>query len=536
MAKKSQAKDHIPQIVSIVPVLRDGKVSLKKDARNHLGSPDSLYFDEQEEILLTAVATPSSTPAESTARYLHLSEEVLASLELSRGDLLALIQRDGALALKKLEVLERAADRARVIDYETPHKVERVAETNPMPNELLPALQKKHGHLSLRYDARNFLQDRETFGAWKSRKLLGITAPSDAELRNKLIEDRLDARREDDSWDGDVVLTARNLRELGELGLTRDDDAIARAARWLLDRPRSQWNSGMFFLTDELVAEQARFLEEKKRFRALKTSEMKRVAAGDDLISMPCGPRIMWPNGLVLEALLTLGYEEDERVRETLSMMAIHDWCECGYQNGMKNWRQGEGPNAEKLDHFEQNCIGEYRYGGLPDIDELAGMDLTKKTGLRLLRAAHAVEGANDIYPLNMPIHFQGCEVITTRAMSQVLNPKMRQFAEAHLWRYASRQHAPDGAFAHEKHGYCENSQPALLQVFADFDHPASKVAIIRSLPWIVDAQNEDGSWGEDPIKDATTFAVLSALERIRDHLPSGFPSFPEPEIIKHRR
>lgn len=258
MAKKSQAKDHIPQILSIVPLLKGGKISLKKGVKTYLGNADSLFFNAQAEILLTTVETPSSTPAECTTRHLHLPDAILASLELAKGDLLALIQRDGAVALKKLEVLERASDRTRIVDCETPHKVERVAEINPML----------------------------------------------------------------------------------------------------------------------------------------------------------------------------------------------------------------------------------------------------------------------DVYPLHMPIHFQGCEVITTRAMSKVRDPEMRRFAEAHLWRYASRQHAPDGAFAREKHGYCENSQSALLQVFALFDHPASKVAIMRSLPWIVESQNEDGSWGEDPIKDATTVAVLSALRLVRDELP----------------
>jgi hypothetical protein len=150
-------------------------------------------------------------------------------------------------------------------------------------------------------------------------------------------------------------------------------------------------------------------------------------------------------------------------------------------------------------------------------------MDLTRKTGLRLLRAAHSVEGTTDVYALHMPIHFQGCEVITTRAMSRVRDPTMRRFAESHLWRFASRQHAPNGAFVHEKHGYCENSQPALLQVFAAYDHPASRVAIMRSLPWVVETQNGNGSWGEEPVCDAATFAVLGALDRAQDWLPSGF-------------
>jgi len=86
-----------------------------------------------------------------------------------------------------------------------------------------------------------------------------------------------------------VVLTARHLRELGELGMTRGDEAVSQSARWLLGRPRSQWNPGMFFLTDELVAEQARFLEEKKRFRALKAAAMMRMSDGEPS-SWPASP------------------------------------------------------------------------------------------------------------------------------------------------------------------------------------------------------------------------------------------------------
>ena len=512
----------IPQIVSIVPLLADGKVSLKKDVRDYLGGGDALYLHENTEITLSVEKTRSSVPAQLAGRHLMLSPDVLASLELTAGDLLAMIQRDGAVALKKLEVVERDADRARVVDYETARKVERVAETNPVPDELIPALQKKHRGLRWRYPIRSFLRGRATLGAWKARRLLECAEPDDEQLRARLVGERLETQCEDGSWHHDVVLTARHLRELGELGMRRDGAGVSRAAQWLLDRPRSPWNPGMFFLTDELVAEQARSLEEKKRFRALKAAEMKRVAAGDDLITMPCGPRIMWPNALVLEALLSVGCEDDERVQTALALMVTHDWCECGYQNGLKSWRQTEAPDAARLASFEQDCMGEFRYGGISGIGELDKMDLTRKTGTRLRRVARAVEGEMEVYPLGMPIHFQGCEVISTRAMSRVHDETMRRFAQAHLWRFASRQHAPDGAFAPEKHGYCENSQPALLQVFAAYDHPASKVAIMRSLPWMVTAQNEDGSWGEEPVTDAATWAVLGALDRVRDLLPAG--------------
>ena len=60
-----------------------------------------------------------------------------------------------------------------------------------------------------------------------------------------------------------------------------------------------------------------------------------------------------------------------------------------------------------------------------------------------------------------------------------------------------------------------------MLQVFSYYDHPASRVAIMRSIPWIIDNQHPDGSWGEDDRKDASTLAVLQALLRVNDLLPA---------------
>jgi hypothetical protein len=117
--------------------------------------------------------------------------------------------------------------------------------------------------------------------------------------------------------------------------------------------------------------------------------------------------------------------------------------------------------------------------------------------------------------------HFQGCEVITTRALSRVQDEGMRRYAEAHLWRFASRQQAPDGLFPEESYG-TGLTRTGFLQLFARYDHPASKVAIMRALPWIVAAQNEDGSWGEGGGKDVATYAALSALASLGELLPAG--------------
>jgi hypothetical protein len=241
---------------------------------------------------------------------------------------------------------------------------------------------------------------------------------------------------------------------------------------------------------------------------------------GDDLIVAPCGPRIMWPNGLCLDALLRAGYEGHKRVQAALRTLTIEDWCECGYQHGTSSWRRSEPMTAEQLAEFEAVCMAQYRYGGLRGPDALAHADLAAPTWEQM-RVSRRATDEGDIYTLQRPEHTQGCEAITTRSLSHVRDPRARQFAEAHLWRFASRQHAADGSFPHESYG-SGLSQAGFLDLFARYDHPLSKVVILRALPWIVDAQNEDGSWGEAKTVDATTLAVLKALHSLGDLAPRG--------------
>jgi hypothetical protein len=170
------------------------------------------------------------------------------------------------------------------------------------------------------------------------------------------------------------------------------------------------------------------------------------------------------------------------------------------------------------IEAFEQQCMHQYRYAGLRSLDALAKADMSQPT-FEYPRIALAATARGDEYMLQMRTHIQGCEFITTRAMSRVHDKKMRRFAEAHLWRFASRQLAPNGTFAKESYG-TGFDQAGILEAFARYDHPVSKVVVMRSLPWIVTAQNEDGSWGEDPRRDVSTLAIVSALSSVRAYLP----------------
>jgi hypothetical protein len=517
----------IPQIVAIVSISTEGKLNLKKAVRQHLGlqGGQSIFLDLKGEVLISTELTTGAEISVGKGNRIQLSADALGKLGIGGKCLVGLLQRPNAVAVKKVEVVEEEGEQARLVDVETMYEITRRAETNPMPQVLLPRLSERHRGLTLRYDVMGFLQGRRTLAAWKARQLLGRTEPADEILRKAFVRERLEKQEEDGSWEGLVTVTARNLRELADLGLTRQDDEIQRAVDWLMDRPQSTYNPGMFFASDELVAEQARIIAERQRgnrlrFRELKRSEQKRVIAGDDLIRTPCGPRIMWPNGLVLEALLRLGYEDHPRVQKALAFMTTRDWCECGYQHGSSDWRSVNPLEMDQIEAFEQICIDEFRYGGISSARKLEQADMAHQP-FALPRIARTSMAEGDIYLLRMPVHIQGCEFITTRAMSQVRDARMRRFAEAHLFRFASRQHSPNGEFAKERHG-SGFPQAGILEAIARYDHPASKVVVMRALPWIVDTQNPDGSWGEESDKDGSTYAILSALVSLGDHLPSG--------------
>jgi hypothetical protein len=516
----------IPQIVAMAALSAEGKLGLNKAVRQHLGLQEGqgLFVSAQDEVTLSAKKEVGiEIPVEARGRV-RMPAEALSKLGADPPALVGLVERPDGVAVKGVDIVEVEGERARLVDVETAQQITRRAETNPMPDVLIPRLEAQYRELELRYDVRAFLEGRQVLEAWQARQLLGIAGPADEALRQALIADRVQAQEGNGSWAGDVVLTARALRELAVLGLTGKDRAVQRAVDWLVNRPQSAYNPGMFFSTDALVEEQARIVADRKegrggRFRVLKTSEKKRVMAGHDLIRAPCGPRIMWPNALVLEALLSLGYEAYERVQRALRTMMAHDWCECGYQHGSSDWRRVKPLTKGDIETIEAACIAQFRLGGMSSVEALKEADLAHRS--HVLRVSRASTVRGDEYLLRMPAHIQGCEFVTTRAMSRVTDDRMRRFARAHLWRFAGQQHAPNGEFDRESHG-SGFEQAGMLDLFASYDHPASRVAILRSIPWIVETQNEDGSWGEGSRVDASTSAVVRALVSVGDHLPPG--------------
>ena len=132
-----------------------------------------------------------------------------------------------------------------------------------------------------------------------------------------------------------------------------------------------------------------------------------------------------------------------------------------------------------------------------------------------MLRVEHIQRDGVDEYPLKIDDHgLQPCEVITVRALGHLQEGTLRRLAEAHLWRFAGRQYAANGRFT----GYNNDGmfqQPLYLSLFGLYDTPVARTVILRSVPWILENQNEDGSWGDEKERESATLAVIRALRRV---------------------
>lgn len=536
--------DTIPQIVAITSLSSDGAVTLRKTVRQHLGlsagQPVMIHVDG--EVTLSAAPCEDGDTFVPTSRRgkLDLPEAVLQHLGVPQPEYVALVERPGAVAIKRAIVEVADGEHARFLDLETVTTVTRRIEMNPLPDIVISTLSSSLANLSLRYDVVRYLSGRDSLHAWAARRSLGTPDPGDDRLPDRLIAERVEAQREEGAWgDGNacVVQTARVLGELADLGLDRQARAVQRGVAWLMERPQSDHNPGQWFVYDELVPLQAEVVAEREamtrgtrpRFRALRAGEIHNVMKGHDLIRAPCGPRIMWPNGLVLDALLRLGYEDAPRVQTALQLLITQDWCECSYQHGTSGWRDQVPFSGDRLATFEQKCIRQYRMAGVPSADELYQRDLSHQP-VRFLRVSWTEEDGTAMYALEPDLHIQGCEFITTRAMANVTDPTMRRFAEAHLWRFAGCQLA-DGTFPRESHG-TGFGQLGILSVFARYaHHPIAQVVLLRALPWLVKAQKPDGSWDQpvgkkprsEPRTEAATWAAVSVLKAIEPHLSPGF-------------
>lgn len=150
----------IPQILAIVKAAKNGKINVKREVRRHLGVTDQSLFllAQNNEVVLTPRKAKGAKAAEIQNNRLSLPSDLADELGVQKGDQVAVVARDSAVALKKLVLETKEGDHARAEDIETPLQIVRLATTNMPPERLLPKLTKKYARRKLRHDVRKFLR------------------------------------------------------------------------------------------------------------------------------------------------------------------------------------------------------------------------------------------------------------------------------------------------------------------------------------------------------------------------------------------
>ncbi len=520
----------IPQIISIVPLTAGGRIGLRKIVRQYLNMENrkKLYLEIRDEVLLSAEGQQKDIVV-FERNSISIPESVRKLLQIERGCLIALVEREKRIALKSIEIKESNGEQARWTDFETPFKIIRKVERNPMPEKFSADLPAKYGDLKLKYDIRSFLKGRQTFEALLARQKLGIPDKGDDPLIQELIKQKYETQQSDGSWSSELPRTAGNLKVLADLGLTIKQMEIRKAVNWLIDRPQSEYIPGLWFTRDELVREQTDVIKLREQHtgkgagpRLHKGTELeeKLVCSGDPVITDPCGPRILWSSALVLEALLSLGLEGSERVQTALNTLAINPhWCDNTYKYGLSAWKRKKPVTLPELEMAEKYYVNKFLYGGIS-----YPMDLKDPEMLKWFpRITSDPEEKGIIYRLKMPFDTgEGCRIFMSKVLSNAGNEIIKKIINVYVWEYAGSLNFTEERITRITGYNFTDRAVFLLQFFSRSGLPASRLVITRMLPWIVNSQNKDGSWGWGNVNDISTLAVLDALICLGRDLPEG--------------
>ena len=519
----------IPQIISIVAVTRDFKISVKKEVREYLNALRApLYLKDGKELLLAPIKSPKAQVAEFARHRMTIPRELAAKLTLDQDGHVALIRRANAVAIKKFVIEEVDGLEANVEDVETAGAMTRRATVIPPPEELWPRLLERAAQMKLKHDVRAFVRGRESLECWRARQLLDIEEPGDADLRKALIDERLASQDADGSWRQETVRTARNLRELTELGVSPRRKATKAGAQWLLDRAESGVNPGMWLLNDELTRLQEQRNRQDRRFRDRKPKEESLVREGHPLITRACGARILWPNGIVLEAMLKMGHEKLPRVQRAIRSTLLVPWCECAAQGGADLFRKGPPPREDQVERAldrrvedsEATVIGGSQYAARAR-RRLLHVDIT---GNRMLvRTGHRVVAGKDVYSLHLGLGNEGgCGLISIRGLVHSTDARVKRMVRCMLLGQISQSPSDGPANPMGIFNMWRSAYAIRLDTLASIDDELVRTVLLRYVPWIVTSQNRDGSWGQNEYKDATTLCVLRGLLRAKSCLPPG--------------
>lgn len=196
-------------------------MTVKRTVLDYLGASrgDSVRIQAQPdgEIWLSGRLPEGDDALTVTRGGVVVPEWVVCRLGLGNGDLVACLERDGAVALKRVATEERRGSFPGLQDVETATHLRRVLTGNLPVEEACAGVSTAPADAVPEHNVAHAVAGRTTLAAWQSRRILGCPDSGDDELAMRLIQRRCELQGSDGSWSGDVLQTARALRELAAL-------------------------------------------------------------------------------------------------------------------------------------------------------------------------------------------------------------------------------------------------------------------------------------------------------------------------------
>jgi hypothetical protein len=182
----------------------------------------------------------------------------------------------------------------------------------------------------------SFRDENDYYSFVVRRNIMGITPATDAKLQEQLVSDVFAEQDEAGSWNGTVISTSNHIEKLVELGIGLDDPRIRKSADWLLgmcteDVYRLSGNMGGVLVAHHMFSSQDRGAE----FKSALAEKPEWNPVGLCYRHLP-----MIQTGAALKALISLGFENDERVIAACdNLLELRQeyggWCDSNIRNGL---------------------------------------------------------------------------------------------------------------------------------------------------------------------------------------------------------
>ncbi len=467
-------------------------------------------------------------PKKSGGRKTELPEWVVNQLTLNPDDAICITERGKKFYIKRLELTERPAQipGCIIIDKFDSSVVKRIysvlTDLNKITYSALNRLLSKMG--GFRYDpVVPFKHLGGRIGFLAQKEIMGGIVKDDIDAIRDYKQQIIDRQQANGSWDDNTVETAFNLIRLTEVGSTIKEQAVEKAAKWLLSTTEPFGLPGLFMFSEELVHRFNNWKEEPsaqgRPYRKAVARERQEFLDNMDVLpnvsNTLCELRVTWASAIAIEALLRCGLENESRVvRAINTLLALRrgKWCGCGYLDAKVDIPDLTDPidfdqrfpvpqkneNIYRLDWFNKRndilklvCNGDYK---------------SLEVGEREALLVKYFRTMGD------------CSLVVHRALS-----------------YHSKYHgsnletiaALECSHRQNSHGKWGDAYLSCMFDFLErFRHPLSAFLILRSVPLLIREQRAGGFWQEKlkaryisrtfppPKKEDSTFMILKALNR----------------------